>query len=336
LTLFLRDPPALNRENTHREDTGTCLSDIIGTANGVLYSGINASEDSAIDPGTLPDVFCPDTQTINCSDNLPPVGASSLNTHNYTNMARNMADSSSDSEKLNSILTAVNDLKKTQDDMKRMFESKLDKMKTDLMQNIDSRVSALRDEFSLEIGRENRRVDDILRTVQSLQTKIDNLESQDRPAPENMDTDNGQRYRPSQHDDNDRGIMVSGIPFTEGEELLQKVKDVLVALGNNVSNDVDIKKVARFRAGPNNRPGLVKVTFDTVDEKVIVLRNKMALKDNETYKNVYLKSCKSHAERLIEQNTRAILRQLPQGRRFRITANGRVQERQQQQQDGPR
>ena len=53
----------------------------------------------------------------------------------------------------------------------------------------------------------------------------------------------------------------------------------------------------------------------------------MMLKDTLLFKHVYLKSCKSHTERLIELNARAILRQLPEGRNLRVDANGRIQQR---------
>ena len=53
----------------------------------------------------------------------------------------------------------------------------------------------------------------------------------------------------------------------------------------------------------------------------------MGLKDSEEFKNVYLKSGKSHDERLIELNARTILRKLPQGRSLRIDSNGRIKPR---------
>ncbi len=53
----------------------------------------------------------------------------------------------------------------------------------------------------------------------------------------------------------------------------------------------------------------------------------MVLKDSETYKDVYIKSSKSHAERLIELNARTLLRELPQGHNFRVDANGRIKQR---------
>ncbi|KAH3691895.1 hypothetical protein DPMN_192437 [Dreissena polymorpha] len=50
----------------------------------------------------------------------------------------------------------------------------------------------------------------------------------------------------------------------------------------------------------------------------------MVLKDLEAYKNIYLKSCKSHIEILVEMNAKAVLRQLPQGKEFRVNASGRI------------
>lgn len=49
--------------------------------------------------------------------------------------------------------------------------------------------------------------------------------------------------------------------------------------------------------------------FRSIGKKIIVLRNKMTLKNNESFKKVFPKSCKSHAERFIELNARPPLRQ---------------------------
>ena len=46
---------------------------------------------------------------------------------------------------------------------KRMVESKLDKLKKDLMESMENRIKAVRDEFILEIGQ--------------MQTKLDNFEA---------------------------------------------------------------------------------------------------------------------------------------------------------------
>ena len=54
------------------------------------------------------------------------------------------------------------------------------------------------------------------------------------------------------------------------------------------------------------------------------------LKDSDMYKDVYIKSSKTHAERtrLIELNARTLLNQIPQGKNFRVDASGRIRVRQ--------
>ena len=125
-------------------------------------------------------------------------------------------------------------------------------------------------------------------------------------------------------------VIVSGLPYIHGEDLMQKAQDLVNALGNDVTHNVNITNTVRYRTRYLDRPGPVKVTFRTVQEKVAVLRNKMQLKNIEEYQEVYVKSCKSHAERLIEINARTLLRQMPNGRDFRVDANGRIQRRERQ------
>jgi hypothetical protein len=51
------------------------------------------------------------------------------------------------------LVQAVTEIKSGQDSMKKMFESKLLKMRSKLIADIDSKVSALKDELSIDIGR---------------------------------------------------------------------------------------------------------------------------------------------------------------------------------------
>jgi hypothetical protein len=76
----------------------------------------------------------------------------------------------------------------------------------------------------------------------------------------------------------------------------------------------------------------VKISLRNTGEKVRVLRSKMKLKDTEGYKTVYIRSIKSRIELLIEMNARAVLRNLPQGGSLRVDANGRIKQRNEQQQ----
>jgi hypothetical protein len=67
-----------------------------------------------------------------------------------------------------------------------------------------------------------------------------------------------------------------------------------------------------------------------LDNEERKISHRRGLKNNEHYKDVYLESSKSHAERLIELNARTILRHLPQDQRnsLRVDASGRIRARQ--------
>lgn len=242
-------------------------------------------------------------------------------------------------EKLDTLIRAVNDIKSNQCSFKRMFETKLDALRTDLIENIDTKVRALRDELSMDLSRESCRIDNVVKSIQSLQGRLDTVESS--RTPDNRNDSNGtgnhssvRRSNGYNPDDPDVAITASGIPFTEGENLLQKAESLINALGEEVSFNVCVTKAARLPTRFHNRPALVKISFQNVDEKILVLRNKMNLKDSDNFKNVYLKSCKSHVERLIELNARAIIQQLPQGRSLRVDANGRIKQRVQREEQG--
>ena len=70
------------------------------------------------------------------------------------------------------------------------------------------------------------------------------------------------------------------------------------------------------------------ISLADVNQKILVLRNKSQLKNHREFKRVYIQSAKSHVERLLELNARTLLRELPQGRSYRVSGNGRILRRQ--------
>ncbi|CAG2219113.1 unnamed protein product [Mytilus edulis] len=239
-------------------------------------------------------------------------------------------------DKLEILIGAVKDLKTSQDNMARMFESKLDKLRTDLMASVDSKVRALRDELSIDIGHETTRTDQLLTTVQSIQRRLDDVEQQNPILNDNgtaiQENRPGRKYNPL--DNTDITVTVSGIPFSDGEDLMEKAHDMILALGDSAADSVRISAAARLPSRFNDKPGIVKISFQNTEEKVNVLRNKMKLRQTEKYKNVFIKSSKSRVERLIEMNARAVLRNLPDGRDYRVDASGRIKKRDNQTQRG--
>ena len=82
-----------------------------------------------------------------------------------------------------------------------------------------------------------------------------------------------------------------------------------------------VTDACRFSERRRGKPRLMKVAFETIDQKVQVLRAKMALKGHPIFDRVYLRSSKSHTERLFELNAKTILSVLPNGHLYRVAAN---------------
>lgn len=277
------------------------VSDLLNQANTVLYSSPEELDNSVFEH------------------------SQNSTSKEHSDMASSGANSDTTiSQKLDTVINSIQGLKTSQDSMKRMFESKLDKLKTDIIASVDSKISALRDELTLDIHRETNRIDQLLTTVQSIQARVDDLETR---------TGNGTVSRDREVrnplDDIDLTIVASGLPFIDGEDLIQTARTLIAELGEEVSQNVHITAATRLPSRLRDKPGLVKISFRNVDEKIRVLRNKMGLKNSESYRSVYIKSSKSRIERLIENNARAYIRNLPQGqgKSLRVDANGRIKPR---------
>ena len=171
-----------------------------------------------------------------------------------------------------------------------------------------------------DIERESERIDDLLKSVQDLQSRMTNIEvngvvNNNGPLTNACDPLN----------DPDITVIASGVPFSEGELIMDKARDLIKALGDDVYSSVKISGACRLESRTENKPGLVKISFNNRAEKVNVLRRKSILRDSSTYKEVYIKSSK--VERLIELNSRMLLQKLPAGHNLIVNGNGRIREK---------
>jgi hypothetical protein len=179
------------------------------------------------------------------------------------------------------------------------------------MANVDSKMRTLRvrDELSVDIGRETSRTDQMLTMIQSMQTRLDSLEKNRTEVNTSQANNNGNRndstfptaIQQNPLDDPGVTIIASGIPDTETEDIKQKAEYFICTLGDAVSSEVHITAVTRLPTRYKDRPGIVKISLRSTGE-VDVLRSKMKIKDMEGYKTVYIRSSKSRIERLIEMN----------------------------------
>ncbi len=73
-----------------------------------------------------------------------------------------------------------------------------------------------------------------------------------------------------------------------------------------------------------DKPGLVQIQFEKLADKVTVLREKKHLSNSQEFSRVFLRSSKSHTDRMIQLNFKTILDLIPGGDNFKLTNNGRV------------
>lgn len=224
-------------------------------------------------------------------------------------------------DKMTLIAESVSDLQKGQRELRSSFDSKLDKFRKEFMTSIEDKFKAMKSDFDLELGRHESQIDTLSRSVDSLIERIERVENLERLSGEtesavniNKKTNSNTVYDP------DRTIIASNITQNTNEDILEIAKDLV----RHLSDSANVLAAVRLRSRVNDKPGLVKISFQSVEQKIEVLRKKRDLMATPAYKSVFLRSSKSHTERLIELNAKTILSQIPNGNQFRITSNGRI------------
>ena len=118
-------------------------------------------------------------------------------------------------------------------------------------------------------------------------------------------------------------IVAQHVPITPGKETdIIKLAEEIVWEGTE-TRDVKVVRAKRLESN-NGKPGLLKIELDSVQDKVRVLRNKPKLRKHCSFSRVYIRSSKSHAERIMESNMSLLLQQLPIGNHYRLAGNGRL------------
>ena len=125
------------------------------------------------------------------------------------------------------------------------------------------------------------------------------------------------------HFDTETTIVAQNVPVVSGSENnLVKLAEELVHNGTGTTNVAVVR--AKRIPSKTSKPGLVKIEFRSLEEKIQVLRNKQKLKNHRVYEKCFLRSSKSHAERLMEANLATLLDHLPIRNQFRVAGNGRL------------
>ena len=187
--------------------------------------------------------------------------------------------------------------------LERLIAENRDEMKAEM----DSRITILQQNLDLDIGHVSARMD-------AFESKLE-------------ETKQTVKFQP------DVSIIIVGLAFTDGEIPRERASALL---SEGLKCDPVPEIVNAERTTPRGSgPAVIKVEFRTVQDKIAGLRRKKTLRDNDMFSRVFIHAAKSHTERLINLNFRTLLNELPCGKDYFLTGNGRLVKRDQEQNPRP-
>ena len=98
---------------------------------------------------------------------------------------------------------------------------------------------------------------------------------------------------------------------TESTEQLKSAVNTMITDGLELQN-IQVLLVARTPSR-DGKSGVVKCKLSSKDAKIHILRAKKVLTRKPAFESLYIHSAQTHTERLIEINTRTLLKELPGG-----------------------
>lgn len=108
----------------------------------------------------------------------------------------------------------------------------------------------------MDLGIETRRVDEIMTTIHSIQTRLTGVEQRNQTVNGDGTVMNSSITNPL-----DLTVTASGNPISENDDLMQNANDLIHSLGTNVPSNVQVIAATRLPSRFINRPGLIKLSF---------------------------------------------------------------------------
>ena len=228
--------------------------------------------------------------------------------YKHSKMAEGEDDMSStkskNEDRLDKMMEPLEGLKKGQESLQKTFDSKIERLRNDVIKTIDDKIRSMKVDIDLQFAALERRIDNIEGEMNSLKA------------------DSG--FVDNSVNNCDITVIATNVPVRHDRSLIDTAKELISALGRDISHRSMVTDVKRCPDRGIGKPPLLKIAFETVEQKVEVLRAKKNLMNSKEFKNVYLRSSKRHTERILELNAKTLLSQLPNGNQFRVTGNGRI------------
>ena len=116
--------------------------------------------------------------------------------------------------------------------------------------------------------------------------------------------------------DPERTLVFTGVKPSEETADHVKIQNLIEATGVQCT----IRNVKRLVPNHENTVGIIKCELDSLDEKIQVLRNKRHI--ITTSQGVWVRSSKTHTDRVMSSNFQTILSLIPGGDGFKMAGNG--------------
>ena len=117
--------------------------------------------------------------------------------------------------------------------------------------------------------------------------------------------------------DPQRTICITGLKLKPDRAEDIQLSDIFESVGAGCV----IVNTRRMRSY-DGKPGMIKCELQSVEDKINILQCKMAIK--EQIPSIWIRSSKSHADRVLEDNFATILSLLPEGHKFKTASDGRI------------
>ena len=118
--------------------------------------------------------------------------------------------------------------------------------------------------------------------------------------------------------------VISGMHPANNENLPERCDD-LIQNGLGLK-DVKCKKATRV-GNRDGKPGIVKVEFNNLTDKISVLRAKGHLRNNPSTSKVFIRLSKLHEQRILEQHTMELLKLVGRENDFYFNGSGKLMQK---------
>jgi hypothetical protein len=143
--------------------------------------------------------------------------------------------------------------KKGQESLRKTFDSKIDKLRKDVSATIDDKIKAVK--VDLQFACWDKRFADLEAELNSLKF-ISGLK-QDKTV-----------------NNCELTVIATNLSLRPRKQPLDDAKDLISALGSDISSKVKITDASRCSDRNTGKPPLLKIAFDNLEQKIEVLRSK--------------------------------------------------------------